>query len=74
MPEAPEVTTARCYHPCACGPDVCTHHGRRCTNPPLPGGLCAEHGCVKCGHVILANYEDERLCHDCGLLQERVGG
>ncbi len=30
------------------------------------GPLCQKHGCVKCGAVIMADYEDERLCDECG--------
>lgn len=57
----------KCYHPCGCEEDPCPRHGPRCTNPPLPQGLCAEHGCRRCGGVILADTEDwERpVCYDC---------
>lgn len=43
----------------------CFHPG--CTEPAVkPGLLCKNHGCIQCGEVILADYEDERLCEECG--------
>lgn len=59
----------RCLYPCGCDEDPCPHHGPKCTNTPLPLGLCAEHGCTKCGGVILVDTEDwdSPLCYDCWL-------
>ena len=56
-----------CYHPCGCPESPCPRHGPRCTNTPLLLGLCAEHGCSRCGGVILADTEDWKrpACYDC---------
>jgi hypothetical protein len=46
--------------------EKCIHPG--CDKPPLKRGpLCQEHGCFKCGEVILADTEDwdEPLCDEC---------
>ncbi len=49
---------------------LCGHpfrDGTPCDKPVVgTGWLCKDHGCVKCGHVIAADHEDERLCFDCG--------
>ena len=44
----------KCYHP-------------SCTNTPLLMGLCVEHGCTRCGGVILADTEEwaKPLCYEC---------
>lgn len=57
----------KCLHPCACDKDPCPHHGPKCLNPSLQGGLCKEHGCRRCGGVILADTEDHDnpLCFEC---------
>ena len=40
----------------------------RCGKPVGSSGVfCTEHGCCRCGATILADYEDERLCLDCGI-------
>ncbi len=57
----------KCHHPCGCEEDPCPRHGPRCTNTPLPLGLCSEHGCSRCGGTILADTEDWKrpACFDC---------
>jgi len=42
-------------------------HGPACKNQLHgTGPWCADHGCVRCGDTILADYEDARLCGECG--------
>ena len=45
---------------------LCMHPG--CPNPPYKdGGQCQEHGCRRCGGVILADTEDWKrpACFNC---------
>lgn len=47
--------------------EECIHPG--CHKPPFGRGpLCREHGCVTCGEVILADYEEDRWCDECGTI------
>ena len=57
--EVPRYMAMKCIHMC-------------CEKSPFGRGpLCRKHGCVVCGEVMLADYEEEQLCDECGTLNHR---
>jgi hypothetical protein len=50
--------------------EKCIHPG--CDESPFGRGpLCRKHGCIVCGEVMLADYEEEQLCDECGTANHR---
>ena len=58
--------------------EPCQYHdvkGPDCGRPAVADGyFCDQHGCVRCGYVIAADYEDELLCFECGDEATRLVG
>ncbi len=55
--------------------EKCIHYGPpQCGETPFGRGpLCRKHGCIVCGEIGMADYEEEQLCLECGTLNHRCG-